>query len=47
LAKATSPAEFNRVLDDIIQHYGARNKPWSKPFRSTTVEMAKAWRIPV
>lgn len=47
LAKATTPAEFNRVLDDIIQHYGARNKPWSKPFRSTTVEIAKAWRIPV
>ena len=47
LADATAPAEFNRVLDGIIEHYGARNKPWSKPFRSTTVEMAKAWRIPV
>ncbi|AVE05916.1 patatin-like phospholipase family protein [Pseudomonas palleroniana] len=47
LADATTPAEFNRVLDGIIEHYGARNKPWSKPVRSTTVEMAKAWRIPV
>jgi len=47
LAKATTPAAFNRVLDEIIRHYGARNKPWSKPFSSTTVEMAKAWRIPV
>ncbi|KAA6166802.1 type III secretion system effector protein exou [Pseudomonas marginalis] len=47
LAKAATPAEFNRVLDDIIQHYGARNKPWSIPLNSTTVEMAKAWRIRV
>lgn len=47
LDKATTPAEFNRVLDDIAQHYGARNKPWSKPYSSTTVDMAKAWRIPV
>lgn len=47
LADATTPAEFNRVLDGIIEHYGARNKPWSKPFKSTTIEMAKAWRIPV
>ncbi|RQO53100.1 patatin-like phospholipase family protein [Pseudomonas sp. KBW05] len=47
LADATTPAEFNRVLDGIIEHYGARGKPWSKPFKSTTIEMAKAWRIPV
>ena len=47
LATATTPAEFNRVLDDIIEYYGARNKPWSKPLSSTTVEMAKAWRIPL
>jgi len=47
LANATTPAEFNRSLDDIIRHYGARNKPWSSPLNSTTVEMAKAWRIPV
>lgn len=46
LADATTPAEFNRVLDGIIEHYKARNKPWSKPVSSTTVEMAKAWRIP-
>lgn len=47
LREATTPAEFNRVLDGIIQHYRARNKPWSTPFSSTTVEQAKAWRIPV
>lgn len=47
LADTTTPAEFNGVLDGIIEHYGARNKIWSKPFKSTTVEMAKAWRIPV
>ena len=47
LGEATTPAEFNRVLDGIVTHYRARNKPWSKPFSSTTVEQAKAWRIPV
>lgn len=47
LGDATTPAEFNSVLDGIIKHYKARNKPWSKPHSSTTVEMAKAWRIPV
>lgn len=47
LAKATTPGEFNAALEDIVQNYQARNKPWSKPFKSTTVEMAKAWRIPL
>lgn len=47
LAKATTPGEFNAALEDIVQHYQARNKPWSKPFKSKTVEMAKAWRIPL
>lgn len=47
LADATTPAEFNSVLDGIIKYYGARNSFWSKPFKSTTVEMAKAWRIVV
>ena len=47
LGEATTPAEFNRVLDGIVKHYRARNKPWSTPFSSTTVEQAKAWRIPV
>ena len=47
LAKATTPAAFNRVLDGIVQNYGARNKPWGKPVNSTTVEQARAWRIPV
>jgi len=47
LAKATTPAAFNRVLDGIVQNYGARNKPWSESVNSTTVEQARAWRIPV
>lgn len=47
LADATTPAEFNRVLDGIVEHYVARHSLWKKPFKSTTVEMAKAWRIPV
>jgi exoenzyme U len=47
LGQATTPSEFNRVLDGIIEHYKARNKPWSKPGSSTTVYMAKAWRIKV
>ena len=45
LARATTAAQVNQALDDIIDHYGARNKPWSKPLSSTTIEMAKAWRI--
>ncbi len=47
VAKATTPAEFNQVLDGIIGNYKARNKPWAKPGSATTVEMAKAWRVPV
>ena len=47
LANAATPGEFNAALEDIVQNYKARNKPWSKPFSSTTVEMAKAWRIPL
>ena len=47
LGEATTPQEFNRVLDGIVKHYRARNKPWGKPPGSTTVEQAKAWRIPV
>lgn len=47
LAEATSPLAFNRVLDDLSEKYQARNKPWSTPSSSTTVEMAKAWRMPV
>ena len=47
LGEATTPADFNSVLDGIIKYYQARNKPWKTPFSSTTVEQAKAWRIPV
>ena len=45
LARATTPAQVNQALDDIIENYGARNKPWSKPISSTTIDMAKAWRM--
>lgn len=45
LARATTPIQVNQVLDDIIDNYAARNKPWSKPSHSTTIEMARAWRI--
>ena len=47
LSTATTPGEFNAALENIVQNYKARNKPWGKPFTSTTVEMAKAWRIPL
>ncbi|MGE7956966.1 patatin-like phospholipase family protein [Pseudomonas sp. NPDC089530] len=45
LMRATTPAQINQALDDLADNYGARNKPWSKPLSSTTIEMAKAWRI--
>ncbi|MDY7535911.1 patatin-like phospholipase family protein [Pseudomonas sp. Bout1] len=47
LGRATTPAQVNQALDDIVDNYVARNKPWSQPGRSTTVEMAKAWRLAV
>lgn len=47
LAWASTPTEYNRVLDTIGEHYKARNKPWDKPHRSTTVEMARAWKLQV
>ena len=47
LAWATTPAEFNRVLGTLSDNYKARNKPWDKAASSTTVEMAKAWRVQV
>lgn len=47
LADAKTPQAFNNVLDGIVKYYKARNKPWSVPFSSSTVEAAKAWRIPV
>ena len=47
LDEATTPAEFNRVLDGIVKHYLARTKPWGQPLSSTAVEQAKAWRTPV
>ncbi|QJI31526.1 type III secretion system effector protein exou [Pseudomonas sp. ADAK18] len=46
MTKATTPAEFNQVLDNIIENYAARNKPWVTALNSTTIEMAKAWRLP-
>ncbi|WP_339415298.1 MULTISPECIES: patatin-like phospholipase family protein [unclassified Pseudomonas] len=47
IAWANTPAEFNRVLDTLSGSYKARNKPWDKASGSTTVEMAKAWRVQV
>jgi exoenzyme U len=47
LAWATTPTQFNRVLDTLCVCYKARNKPWKEASRSTTVKMAKAWRIAV
>lgn len=47
LAWATTPVEFNRVLGTLSDNYKARNKPWDKAASSTTVEMAKAWRVQV
>lgn len=47
LAWANTPDEFNRVLDTLSDHYKARNKPWDTPSRSTTVEMARAWKLQV
>lgn len=46
LSTATSACEVNQVLDTLIDNYAARNKPWKQQLSSTTVEMAKAWRIP-
>lgn len=47
LGWAATPSEFNRVLDTLGERYSARNKPWDKASGSTTVQMARAWRIPV
>ena len=47
LAWATTPTAFNRVLDTLVDSYKARNNSWDKASRSTTVEMAKAWRLQV
>lgn len=46
LSTATSACEVNQALDSLIDNYTARNKPWKQQLSSTTVEMAKAWRIP-
>lgn len=45
LARATTASQVNQVLDGIVEHYVARNRPWKKVQHSTTVEMAKAWRM--
>ncbi|HCL3741670.1 TPA: type III secretion system effector cytotoxin ExoU [Pseudomonas aeruginosa] len=45
LRHATSPAEINQALNDIVDNYSARGfLRFGKPLSSTTVEMAKAWR---
>ena len=45
LETATTKDQINQVLDDIVEHYAARNKPWAKPFSSTTIEQAKAMKL--
>ncbi|MFO2462095.1 patatin-like phospholipase family protein [Pseudomonas sp. 15FMM2] len=47
LARAATASQVNQVLDDIAEHYVARNRPWKQAQHSTTVEMARAWRLPV
>lgn len=47
LAWATTPTQFNQVLDALRDNYKARNKPWDEAASSTTVEMAKAWKMQV
>lgn len=47
LGKATTPEAFNRVLDDLIEHYVARGKVAKSLSPSTLVEQAKAWRMRV
>ncbi|KAA1194893.1 patatin-like phospholipase family protein [Photorhabdus heterorhabditis] len=45
LARATTAEQVNQALTELADNYGARMKPWKKPFSSTTVELAKAWMI--
>ena len=45
LKHATTATEVNQALDDIVNKYVARNKPWKHPQGATTVGLAKAWRM--
>lgn len=45
LKQATTSTEVNQALDDIVNKYVARNKPWKHPQGATTVGLAKAWRM--
>lgn len=47
LGKATTPEAFNRVVDDLIEHYVARGKVAETLSPSTLVEQARAWRMRV
>ncbi|MBT2371883.1 patatin-like phospholipase family protein [Pseudomonas fluorescens] len=47
LDRATTPVQINLALDDIVENYAAHNKLWAQPGHSTTIEMAKAWRLAV
>ncbi|WDG42187.1 patatin-like phospholipase family protein [Pseudomonas synxantha] len=47
LRDATTPADFNSVLNGIIKYYQPHDKPWSTLVSSPAVEQAKAWLIPV
>lgn len=45
LTSAATPSELNAALLGLADNYGARNKPWSKPLSSTTVNQARAWMM--
>jgi len=45
LNRATTKEQVNAALDDIIGNYEARNSPFSKPFSSTTIDMAKSAKL--
>lgn len=47
LREAKSPAGFNAILNKIADQYVSRSfASSSRPFNSTTVDQARAWRIP-
>lgn len=47
LASASTRVEYNAALETLARNYKARLSLWSTPLTSTTIELAKAYRIPV
>ncbi|KFE52863.1 exosortase [Pseudomonas syringae] len=45
LVRAETAEQINQALDLVIEGYGSRNPILSKPWRSTTIADAKAWRV--